>query len=158
MLTIIFDIDGTLTDMRPLEDPALRAKNPNPTLIAYPAVKFIKDNPIAYNFVFVTGGSLADTTYVLQQFAILDLFDLKNSVSADSNLPPKTTGEPFRQIAQIFPECVIVGDSNNDKTGAFQAGIACLILGSGEVLTDQKLRIAILRQSNKTVNRASLLK
>lgn len=146
MLTIIFDIDGTLTDMRPLEDRQLRTIEPSPLLIAYPAVEFIKSNAKNYRFVFVTGGSLADTSYVLKQFAILDLFDLENSISADSDLPPKITGKPFRQIAQKFPECVVVGDGDNDRIGAEKAGIPNVILTPGKVLTNKKLLVAILGQ------------
>jgi phosphoglycolate phosphatase-like HAD superfamily hydrolase len=139
MITIIFDLDGTLTDMRPLEDPRLRSANPNPTLTPYPAVEFIKSNADKYVFVFATGGVLADATYLLKQFGILDLFDLDHCVSADRGLEPKSTGAPFKWIARNFVDCVVVGDSDSDRMGAEQAGLPCIVLASGEALTDQKL-------------------
>lgn len=144
MKTLIFDIDGTLTDMRPLEDPRLRLANPNPTLLAYPAAQFITDNAKTYHYVFATGGTLADTTYVLRQLGLVQIFDMTNSIAADSGLPPKSTGEPYKQIAAQFPDSIVIGDSETDRAGAKLAGLPCVILAPNETLTDQKLRAAVL--------------
>src|SRR3989344_1558723 len=110
MKSLILDIDGTLTDMWPLEKAVLlrilgrkleknietlKVRGINNTytiyseLVAtkdlrkvekYPLTKWIIENRSRYNFVYATGGQRAETLYVLRSLGLLQIFDVPNSL------------------------------------------------------------------------------
>lgn len=131
MKTIIFDIDGTLTDMQPIEKLALsdeafykllrRDKLPVPK--KYPLIDWIIKNKNNYKFVYATGGKKSETEYALEKLKILKYFDLENSISKTNCRFAKNTGIPFRKIKSKFNDCIVITDSESDCRGATIAEI-----------------------------------
>jgi phosphoglycolate phosphatase-like HAD superfamily hydrolase len=127
MKTIIFDIDGTLTDMSPVEKSSTWRKD-LPKLKKYPLVKWIIKNRRKYIFVYATGGIKSETLYALKNLGIIKYFDLKNSTDKDNCQFSKKTGIPFRRIKKIYPDCILVTDSKKDCIGAEIAQIPFILI------------------------------
>lgn len=187
MTTLIFDIDGTLTDMWPIEQSVLLAMTPQPdsgrldqlkaqglselwllytrsscTKIAavafraqyrqsfielaergklptpkpYQTVSFISENSERYKFVFATGGLEVEAKYVLSSLGLDRYFDLERSTSRDTCIFSKATGIPFRQLAKLYPQCLVVTDGDTDMLGAKRAKIPAIQLKSNQRLTN----------------------
>lgn len=158
MKTLIFDIDGTLTDMGPIESTIenavpvkigsaskgdyqrlygqvtkrLQKDGLLPKPVAFPIVQWIKNNRTKYRFVYATGGETAESQYVLRELGILDLFDVKNSVSATTCRFGKKTGIPFLRIMKKYPDCTVIGDSEKDRQGAKKTGVPFIRVTSEE--------------------------
>jgi phosphoglycolate phosphatase-like HAD superfamily hydrolase len=154
MKTLIFDIDGTLTDMGPIErtiEQAVPVKSgalpkkeyqrlydqvtkqllkdgllPKP--VAFPLVAWMQQNKMNYQFVYATGGETAESKYVLNELGILDLFDVVNSVSATACRFGKKTGIPFRRIMKKYRDCIVIGDSEKDRQGAERASVPFILV------------------------------
>jgi hypothetical protein len=108
MKTIIFDIDGTLTDMSLLEKVVALgfAENCWPKPEKYPLVNWILKNKNNYRFVYATGGK-----------------GQENSINKTNYRFPKKTGLPFIKIRKRYPDCVLITDSQTDCDGATIAKI-----------------------------------
>ena len=148
MKTIIYDIDGTLTDMSAIEE-AVRTEIKDQeytTRVNYAAVydeafsRLLEQKRVPavspsaevkkilkwgrkYSYVYATGGYSAETEYVLREFGIIQLFDLENSISKTNCRFLKKSGIPFKKILRIYQNCSLVTDSDNDCLGAEKAGI-----------------------------------
>lgn len=132
MKTIIFDIDGTLTNMWPLE----HGSGGNlPVLLAYPLVGFIKENHAKYRFLYATGGNDKDTKCALEQLGILEYFDLGYSFARDTSEFSKSTGIPFKKQIEKFPDAVLITDSLSDVLGAEKVGLASVLVNQGGQMT-----------------------
>ncbi|KXK08796.1 MAG: Phosphoglycolate phosphatase [Microgenomates bacterium OLB22] len=157
MKTLIFDIDGTLTDMGPIErtieqvvrlrtgrvskkeyqrlyDQVTRRLQKDgllPKPVAFPLVQWIKKNKTSYRFVYATGGETSESQYILRELGLLDLFDLENSVSATNCRFSKKTGIPFRRIIKKYPDCIVIGDSEKDCQGAEKAKAPFILVSRG---------------------------
>ena len=125
MKTIIFDIDGTLTDMSAIENAAFLGVTENcwPKPNKYPLVDWILRNKNNYNFVYATGGKEKETLYVLESLGLLKYFDIKNSINKSNYRFSKKTGLPFLKIKKKYPDCLLVTDSQDDCIGAKLAKI-----------------------------------
>lgn len=145
MKTIICDIDGTLTDMRPLEEAVIRQmpkniKNTteyykeyneaflkiskdNIAVKKFPLVDWIFKNKDKYAFVYATGGQRLESEYVLDRLGILKFFDIENSVSKSDCRFSKSTGIPFRRIKKKYQDLLVITDTQADCLGAEKVGI-----------------------------------
>lgn len=133
MRTLIFDIDGTLTDMGPIEaisgrlspaefaDYAQSGRLPLPA--RYPIIDFILANRANYNFVYATGGLKREADYALAKLGIFELFDIQRSLSIDTFPDFKSTGWPFLEIMKTYPHAMVITDSQSDVEGAIRAGL-----------------------------------
>lgn len=179
MQTLIFDIDGTLTSLWPLERAVLLALCPSATLIsldtlyqtktkdlyalykrsspspcrktvfrkmydttchnlwkegklpslsAYPAAVFVKKMYQKYQFLYATGGGQIETEYVLEVLGVKPYFNLRDSVSRTTCRYKKSTGIPFKKIAKLYPDAVLVTDSYDDTVGAKKAGLKSILI------------------------------
>lgn len=122
MKTIIFDIDGTLTDMSPVEGSLLWRKE-LPNLKQYPLVKWIINNRYKFRFIYATGGKKNETLYALKNLGIIRYFDLKNSMDKTNCKFHKITGIPLKKIKDKFPNCILVTDGKKDCIGAKKVGM-----------------------------------
>lgn len=153
MKTIICDIDGTLTNMEPIEKIVLsyleskgkinrseyytrynrvflvlEKNNLLPNIQKYPMVNWIRKNKKKFNFVYVTGGMKSETIFALNQLGISKYFDLKNSISKDTYRFSKKSGIPFKKLKSRFKDCIVVTDSKNDCKGAQKAKIPYILI------------------------------
>lgn len=144
MKTIIFDIDGTLTNMEPIEKLTLLSdenfynlykekKLPIPE--KYPLVNWIIKNRKKYNFVYATAGTKLQTEYALKKLKILKYFDIDNSISKTNCKLPKITGVPFQIIKRKYSDCILVTDSDNDCLGAKKVDIEFIKYKHSNTLT-----------------------
>jgi len=156
MKTIIFDIDGTLTNMKPIEKLSLSdkafygllKKEQLPIPKKYPLVNWIIKNKNKYRFIYATGGKKIETEYVLKKLNILNYFDLKNSMSKTNCSFSKKTGVPFKKIKSKFDDCILITDSKNDCLGAKIAGIPFILVN----LNNQLNIILTFSQSCNFIN------
>ncbi len=186
MLTLIFDIDGTLTDMWPIEKAVLAALLPAsqlecldylrksgetslyvlyrkitqcqiskisfqrlysekfevlreagilPEPIAYRAVVFILQNQLDYRYLYATGGLRCEAEYVLEKLCLKELFDLTSSISRDYYQFSKKTGLPYKKIARLKGQYLVVTDSTVDVVGAKKAKLPYVLLKPNSALT-----------------------
>lgn len=126
MKTIIFDIDGTLTEMRPLENRLVTQRTFKP--VQYPLVEWIKKNKDKYSYVYATGGQRSETECALKKLGIIHYFDLKNSISKTNCRFSKKTGIPFKKILKKYPNSMVITDTQADCLGARKAGIQSVLI------------------------------
>jgi len=128
MKTIICDIDGTITNMEPIEKVALLKSGKLPPPERYPLADWIFINKNKYHFVYATGGQQNETLYVLKSLGLARYFDLRNSISKTNCRFSKKTGIPLRKIKAKFKDCILITDSKDDCRGADLAGIPFILV------------------------------
>ncbi len=166
MKTLIFDIDGTLTDMSSIEravyqtinkryagagrrradyrDAFVRLANANalPIPNAYKTVQFIRQYASNYIFVYATGAQDVEVAYVLQSLGIRQFFDEQYSTTITNCRFSKKTGIPLRRIAKRYPDCLLITDSSSDVAGAQKAHVPAVLLQPNAKLTTRGIEKA----------------
>lgn len=128
MQTLIFDIDGTLTNMAA------------PELRPYPAAQFIQATAGQYHLVYATGGTTAEADYALTALDIKQYFDIPSSISSDNHPHAKTTGHPLHKLLRQFPDALFITDSPAEVAAAERVGLPALLTGASDVTIGQRIQ------------------
>lgn len=176
MKTIIFDLNGTLADVEPIE---------RFTLMQVPADASTEDGLAAYqeaqrlliaegrmptpptflerrmleglagfSFALVTASPRTEVEFVLAQTGCLDLFE-KDLVLCKGEYPgSKRTGEPFVALkTRIGTNAIVIGDTSADEEGAVAAGFPCVKVERRDSLEEQKKELeARIREAVQLLN------
>lgn len=111
MKTLIFDLDGTLVQLKPI-------------LVCFADLEQLSKLRKQYNFALVTGSTKAEVGLALKQTKLKKLFDNAYIVTFEDTKSDKASGLPFLEIKKrITGPAVMIGDSVGDEVGSQKAGI-----------------------------------
>ena len=125
MKTIIFDLDGTLCELR---DPLASSI----VFLSRAMIEVVTDT----QFALVTGGTREEVEFVLKKAGVEDLFFKDLILTREDPFGEKKTGKPFREILRrVKGRAIVIGDSESDRLGSERAGLRCIFLAQEQSLT-----------------------
>ncbi len=138
MKTLIFDLDGTLVQLKP-------------TLICLANKKKLAALRTKYNFALASGSPRDEVVWALAETGLETLFDWRYVVTVEDTNSQKASGKPFQEIKKrLSGKMVMIGDSDADEKGAKIAGLPFIRVASGT--ETEKQRTALTIAINEAIN------
>ena len=129
MKTLIFDLDGTLVNLKP-------------NLVCVADVDYLADLRKKYDFALVTGSPKVEVTTALEKCGLTGLFHERNIITHDDIRDSKASGAPFFEIKKrLKSNMVMIGDSDGDEIGTSKAGIPFVRVEACDLLEAQKAKL-----------------
>ena len=128
--TIIFDLDGTLVQLKPEFQSFVDKEK---------LIKLSRD----YELAIITGATRTETKSALKRAGINMFFNERFIVTSDDVSASKSTGESFRELLRrIRGNVIMIGDSDSDETGASVAGIPFIRVNTTTTVLKQKANLS----------------
>ena len=113
MKTIIFDLDGTLIDLKTGE-----------CFLCPEDLQALTDT---FQFALVTGASFDEVESALATLEMTRFFPRERVVCKEDTVGGKDTGKPFlKAVQEVGDNAIVIGDSWKDEKGSLVAGLKCL--------------------------------
>ncbi len=130
MKTIIFDLDGTLVQLKP-------------NLVCFADVGALAQLRKRYNFALVSGSRKTEIMWALNQTGLRSLFDDNFIVALEDTNIEKSSGKPFQEMRnRLQGEMVMLGDSPSDEAGSAIAGLPFVKVKTCSSATEQRDELA----------------
>ncbi len=140
MKTIIFDLDGTLVDLGPLQ----KSKSGLP--IKYATETMLKKLSGQYRLGIITGSSKRELIYVFESLNWDKFFDRRLIITKAD----KKSGKAFKAMKKKIKENIVfIGDSVSDQIGTSAAGLSCVLVKKGKNMLEQRRNLALAVNKSK---------
>lgn len=143
MKTLIFDLDGTLVQLKP-------------QLVCFADINQLTTLRKQYNFALVSGSPKAEVEWALKETGLKKLFDGTYIVALEDTNSEKASGKPFQEIQKrLQGSMVMIGDSASDEAGSKIAGLPFIRVKPYATFTKQQQALqGAIRQAEAIIHQA----